>query len=162
MKPKLRNLSMYEKTTRMYEKSTYIWQRLCAWFIHSTLRLHSLGTTDLYSERSKRRREVPVDISSLWGSLLGESLLSRGRVVIWQLWYDVRALKTDINFSVDRDIPRELYDTYKHMQMKIMKCKLDVLVTFASCTWTHNKEDEKGNTFTKLSRGKNISENNKS
>ena len=38
---------MYEKTTRMYEKSTYIWQRFCAWSIHSTLR----RTADLYNER---------------------------------------------------------------------------------------------------------------
>ena len=44
---------MYEKTTRMYEKSTYIWQRFCAWSIHSTLRLHFLRTMDLYHERSK-------------------------------------------------------------------------------------------------------------
>ena len=63
---------------RMYEKSTFIWQRFCAWSIHSTLRLHSLRTTDLYNERSKLRREVPVDISSLWGSLVGESLLFAG------------------------------------------------------------------------------------
>ena len=30
------------------------------------------------------------------------------------------------NFSVDRDIIRELCDTYKHMQMKVMKCKCDL------------------------------------
>ena len=36
---------------KMYEKSTYIWQRFCAWSIHSTFRLRTLRTADLYNER---------------------------------------------------------------------------------------------------------------